>query len=55
MLVIEGESIPDLRANTIDLPSSVISRADDLTRVVDLSPRLAGICTMQVKGRYDSA
>ena len=35
---------------SIDLPSSVARRADDLTKeplVADLSPRLAGICAVQ--------
>ena len=54
----KGESIPDLPTTSIDLPSSVARRADDLTReplVADLSPRLAGICAVRVKGRYDGA
>ena len=54
-----GGSIPDLGATTsIDLPSSVVCRADDLTReplVAELSPRLSGICAVRVKGRYDGA
>ena len=44
--------------SSIDLPPSVARRADDLTSeplVADLSPRLAGICAEQVKGRYDGA
>ena len=43
---------------SIDLPSSVACQADDLNReplVVDLSPRLAGIYGVRVKGRYDGA
>ena len=52
-----GESIPDLRANNIYRPA-IARRADDLTKeplVADLSPRLAGICAVRVKGRYDGA
>ena len=43
---------------SIDLTSRVARRADDLTReplVADLSSRLAGICAVRVKGRYDGA
>ena len=43
---------------SIDLPSSVARRADDLTReplVADLSPRLAGICALRVTGRFGRA
>ena len=43
---------------SIDLLSSVACWADDLMRellVADLSPHLAGICAVRVKGRYDGA
>ena len=55
-----GESLFQIcrPATSIDLQSSVARRADDLTReplVVDLSPRLAGICEVRVKSRYDGA
>ena len=50
-------SVPDLLAN-ICRPAIQCLTSDDLARVPlvdDLSPRLAGICAVRVKGRYEGA